>query len=108
MLADTIDQDELATGKRKEGVYYGAVTFMYKFSQAIIVFVLGIVLGAIGFNAELHEQAPQVAVSIGLILPTGALIAFGVARVFFKSYDLGRDKLEEIQRQIRIKNEGQQ
>ena len=106
MLADTIDQYELKTGERKEGVYYGTITFMYKFSQAIIVFLLGIVLTAIGFNAELKEQSHFVAVCIGLILPIGALLAFYFAYMFFKKYTLNRDKIEEIQKQIRQKKEG--
>lgn len=106
MLADTIDQYELKTGERKEGVYYGTITFMYKFTQAIIVFILGIVLTAIGFNAELKEQPHFVAVCIGLILPLGALLAFSLAYVFFKKYELSRGKVEEIQKLIRLKKEG--
>ena len=30
MVADTIDVDELATGERKEGLYYGCMTLCYK------------------------------------------------------------------------------
>jgi GPH family glycoside/pentoside/hexuronide:cation symporter len=105
MLADTIDVDELRTGTRKEGVFYGTVTFMYKLSQAVVVLALGIILGAVGFNAELAEQPHGVAVAIGLILPVGSIVAFSCAYLFFKNYSLDREKIKEIQKQIDMKKE---
>jgi len=100
MLADTIDVDELKTGKRKEGVFYGTITFMYKFSQAIVVLILGFVLGAIGFDADLPVQPHGTGTAIGLILPIGSFIAFAGAYAFFKKYRLDRDKIKAIQNQI--------
>jgi len=103
MLADTIDVDELRTGTRKEGVFYGTVTFMYKLSQSVVVLALGIIMGAIGFNAELAEQPHGVGTAIGLILPIGSLVAFSFSYLFFRHCSLNREKIKDIQRQIDIK-----
>ena len=52
------------------------------------------------------RSALALAVCIGLILPLGALLAFSLAYVFFKKYELSRGKVEEIQELIRLKKEG--
>ena len=44
MIADTIDEQELKSGKRMEGVFYGGLTFSYKLSQAFAIFILGFLL----------------------------------------------------------------
>ncbi len=101
MLTDTLDVDEYHTGKRKEGVYYGAITFTYKLSQALIVFLAGIVMTFLGFDPELPKQLPHVSASLGYLLPIGFLCAFVPAILIFRKYTLTKEKIREIQEKIR-------
>jgi GPH family glycoside/pentoside/hexuronide:cation symporter len=57
MLADVIDADELATGKRKEGAYTAAFTFAFQVGSGITVALVGVALELSGFRAN-QEQTP--------------------------------------------------
>jgi len=50
MLTDIYDVDEIMTGERREGIYSGFTTFLRKFASGIAVLILGIGLGALGFD----------------------------------------------------------
>ncbi len=56
MVADTLDLEELETGISPAGIYYGALTLFYKLSQAIAIFILGMVLDWVNFNPEVVVQ----------------------------------------------------
>lgn len=63
------DVDEVVTNRRREGVYAGAMTMAGKLVRASIVFVLGVILSAYGFESKSHIQ-PQSAIDAinGIIL----------------------------------------
>jgi sugar (glycoside-pentoside-hexuronide) transporter len=50
MLGDVIDEDEIASGERREGVYAGFFTFLRKLGGASGVAVAGVVLQMAGFE----------------------------------------------------------
>lgn len=52
MIPDCIEVDELKTGKRREGMFFGVLSFVQKASVAIAMALSGIVLEATGFNPE--------------------------------------------------------
>src|SRR5690606_10192207 len=66
MVADTIDVEELRSGVRREGIYYGCMTLGYKLSQSITIFLLGILLDVIKFDANLPVQSESTILSMGL------------------------------------------
>jgi GPH family glycoside/pentoside/hexuronide:cation symporter len=49
MLGDVIDEDELETGERREGMYVGFFTFLRKIGGATAVLLMGLVLELSGF-----------------------------------------------------------
>ncbi len=58
ILPSVTDVGELITGKQQAGVYAGAMTFIRKLVQAIVLAVFGGVLGAIGYKAGV-VQSPE-------------------------------------------------
>lgn len=58
MIPDSVEVDEYKTGERREGLYYGLITFIQKISAAIALLIGGIVLDAIGYVPNV-EQTPQ-------------------------------------------------
>lgn len=122
MIADTVDKDAYYTGIRKEGVFFGCATFMFKLSQALSVLFVGVLLDLIGFTAPQPEPiiVPEIdkiiteidtiisefdaaaiaeaAASrtqytlLGIILPVGLLISFIFALIFIKKYKLDRNE----------------
>jgi len=103
MVADTIDFDELRSGQRAEGLYYGSLTLYYKASQAIAIFLIGILLDLIRFDASLPVQTDVTTLSLGLVLAIGSLLSFGLSYLSLRSYDLDEGKVQAIQAKIGVK-----
>jgi glycoside/pentoside/hexuronide:cation symporter, GPH family len=57
MLADICDEDELITGKRREGSYQAVYNWWWKIGMAGGFLVSGILLRATGFNEKLAVQS---------------------------------------------------
>lgn len=105
MLIDTIDVDEYETGKRKEGIIFGCMTFFYKLSQAITMFVLGLYLDLIGFDASVGMQTETIEALLGYSMPVGLFISLAVTIWCFSKYSLNKEKVLEIQKKLKEKHE---
>lgn len=68
MLPDVIELDELETGQRREGVFFGFFVFLQKSALALGTFLVGQVLAAAGYQAS-------VAGSGEIAQPESALLA---------------------------------
>ncbi len=49
--SDVVEVDEFKTGLRREGLYFGVISFCRKFSVALAMWLIGIVLSQIGYTA---------------------------------------------------------
>ncbi len=72
MIADVVEVDEFKTGKRREGLYYGVVTFVQKMGSALSLLILGQVLEQIGYVPNTTQSAP---VLLGLRILFGPVLA---------------------------------
>ncbi|WP_392563539.1 MFS transporter [Orbus wheelerorum] len=57
------DIDEVLTGRRREGIYAGAMTMAGKLMRATVVFILGLVLSHFGFKSGILETQPDSAIN---------------------------------------------
>lgn len=97
MTADTIDYEEHKKGFRSEGIYYGCMTFGYKITQSIVLFIVGILLDVIKFDDGLLVQTEFTSIMLGLILTIGSTLALTAALVSYKKYNLSKEQIEKIQ-----------
>ncbi|MGC1479531.1 MAG: MFS transporter [Chthoniobacterales bacterium] len=72
MLPDTIEYDELQTGRRREGVFYGFFVFLQKLALALGTFIVGQALATAGYISSGPGQAAPVQ-------PDSALTAIRIA-----------------------------
>ena len=54
--ADVVDYDERVTGERKEGIYFAAWAFVRKSAFGIATMLVGLLLGAIGFEPNVEQS----------------------------------------------------
>ena len=86
MLGEVIDEDELATGERREGIYVGFFMFLRKLGGGVAVAGIGLVLDLCGFDGSLpREQQGELALtairaSTALVPAVFLLLAVQVAR----------------------------
>ena len=95
MIADTIEYAELKTGQRSEGLIFSSQTFMVKFSNALTSWVMGVILTATGFVANMGQSAAALQ-GIHIIISLFPFIACAIAIVPMFFYPLTEKKHAEI------------
>lgn len=107
MLADTVDEHELVTGKRQEGVFFAASGFSAKATSGLGAIIAGLGLNAIHWPTGAHirtaaDVPPETIVHLGILF--GPFVAaFGlVCLLFYARYDLTRERhaaiIDELER----------
>lgn len=59
MLPDVIELDELQTGQRREGIFYGFFVFLQKLGVSLGIALSNFALGAAGYDQALGQQQPE-------------------------------------------------
>jgi len=100
MKADLPDADEVETGARREGSYYGAVMAGEKLSFVIIGVSTSIVLGTlIGYVAgQPKPEFMNMGIRIGMVAFTALYAA--ILLIFLRMYPLGKERVHEISTKI--------
>ncbi|MEM9539062.1 MAG: MFS transporter [Cyanobacteria bacterium P01_E01_bin.42] len=91
MLPDAIDLDELKSGQRRDGLFYGFLVQLQKLGVAVALFLVGIVLDWSGFIASSPENPnpvqPELAITtirwMSAGFPTIALVAGLILTAFY-------------------------
>ncbi len=108
ILPDVIEWDELRTGRRQEGIYYGIRTLIRKLTGALVIFITLQVLGWSGYQPP-PEDVLQVTQPDSALLAIRLMVSFiGVAILFGTiiiawSYPLSREKYMRIQKLLKVK-----
>src|SRR5438046_10160847 len=53
MLGEVVDEDDLETGERREGTYYGLFMFVRKLAGSLAVWLALTLLGVLGYERDL-------------------------------------------------------
>jgi Na+/melibiose symporter-like transporter len=99
MLADVIDEDELETGERKDGVYASAWLFTIKTANAAVALVVGFALDVSGFVAG-QELVPVANITLRGIVAWMPLAAFAGGVFLLRSYTLDESGHGRIRREL--------
>ena len=111
MIPDVIELDELQTGQRREGIFYGFMVLLQKFGLAFGLFLVGNTLQAYGFKetvagqSSLPIQPESALLAIRIVvgpIPTVCLIV-GLVLVYF--YPITREMHAEIMLKLQEKRE---
>jgi Na+/melibiose symporter-like transporter len=100
MLADTMDEGELRTGKRQEGMYASAVSFTGKAVSGVGSFLAGIALDLIAFpRTAVDGVAPSVdpekIFALGVVVGPVLMVLWLCALIFLSRYRITRERHAE-------------
>jgi GPH family glycoside/pentoside/hexuronide:cation symporter len=95
MLGDVIDEDELETGERRDGLFAGGFTFVRKLGGASGVAAAGFVLEAAGFAAG-RPQSESALLAIRLLTAVLPALCLAAAIAIARGYPLTRERHAEV------------
>lgn len=103
MMADIADEHELTTGRRQEGIFFGASSFAAKAAAAFGHLVAGVALDVIEFpaQAEAGSVAAEKLTQLGLLNGPVMAVVMGMGVLYFMRYDLSRARHEDILKLLR-------
>jgi len=96
MLPDVIDEDELETGERREGLYNGSFTFLRKVGGATAVLLAGLVLQLAGYDGELERQPESAVTAIRVMMGVVPAVLLGASAWLARRYPMSREAHREI------------
>jgi GPH family glycoside/pentoside/hexuronide:cation symporter len=92
MLADVVEESEMSTGRREEGLFFAARTFAGKATSGIGALIAGIALDVIHFpkSAAPGDVPPDVIFKLGVIYGPSLMILYFLALWCITYYRIGR------------------
>ncbi len=92
MLADLVEHTEVRTGRRNEGVFFSALTFIRKTNQGIGAFLAGLMLQAVAFpyGAEPPDVPVASLTQLGTLLVPSQWVLWAVMLGALAFYRLDR------------------
>jgi len=109
VLSDVIDEDELNTGARREGMYFGINGFIIRFAFTIQGLATGLILGATGYIAaadavQFPVQPPLALLGIRMLVAGMPLVACLLVIFCLERYPLHGQRLVHLrQRQAELR-----
>src|SRR6266568_468674 len=100
MLADVADEDELRTGQRREGLFFGLLSFGEKIAAGAALLAAGVLLDAfVGFVPGVAPTEAAV-LRIGLLYAALPAVILAAAALSAAGYRLDRRSVLEVQEQL--------
>jgi glycoside/pentoside/hexuronide:cation symporter, GPH family len=102
MMAEVIDEYELSSGTRQEGLFFSALSFAYKCTTGIGMLVAGLLLNMIAFPKQAAVEAvPQEAIyKLGLIGGPLLLIFYWLSILLIRYYPITNARYKSIREQL--------
>ncbi|MBN2223675.1 MAG: MFS transporter [Deltaproteobacteria bacterium] len=101
ILPEIIDSDELTSGTRREGAYFGIAFLIFKISIALAPFITGTVLAHIGYIPDV-PQTQQTLLGIRLLVGAFPSAFFVLGFIFLWIFPLNKRNCEQIVQKLSV------
>ncbi|MEM0481548.1 MAG: MFS transporter [Nitrososphaerota archaeon] len=99
LIPDVIDEDEVKTGFRREGVYLGMATFIDRFALGLTGVSTVIIFSLSGFTPGTTPPLPVI-LSMRTLTAAIFIIALACFLIAMKFYPLSVDKVDDVKRTL--------
>jgi Na+/melibiose symporter-like transporter len=102
MIADVVEDSQLKTGRRSEGLFFAASSFIEKAVSGIGVFASSLLLGLVGFpaHAEPGHVDPSIVLRLVLIFVPLQTALYAVTVLLLTRYRISRDSHQDNLRKL--------
>ncbi len=99
-IADVTDEDEVKTGVRREGMYFGVNGFMIRLGISINAAIMGPIMVKTGYDANLAVQPASAQMGFRVLMSFIPIAAIVIALAVLRYYPLDGKYLEEIKTKV--------
>ena len=98
IVSDIIDEDEVNTGIRREGAYYGTNALFMRFSTVFVFIAIGLVFSGFGWEEynPLINDPVDLANALKILIFVFPAIALAIAVISLFKYPLDGEKLKRV------------
>jgi GPH family glycoside/pentoside/hexuronide:cation symporter len=100
MSADTLDVDQVQSGRRQEGIYAGIEVFARKISTKVFLATVGPILAFSGYVENAATQTPGALLAIRLLIAVVPAVILLMGVILAWKYPLNREAHREVQIQL--------
>ncbi|MFX1480174.1 MAG: MFS transporter [Promethearchaeota archaeon] len=96
IIADVIDDDELKTGVRREGIFFGIANFFMRLSMILSILVVGTVFIQTGWDDYIENPGVNVQLGLRFLFVIVPGIALGVSLICLYFFPFTKKKVLEM------------
>ena len=100
IIADIIDEDELKTGLRREGTFYGIMLFFMRLAGVLTILTISLVFTSTGW--ETYDPNPNINVIFGLrvLIVIFPAIALGIMFICLYFFPFSKLRVMDIKKDL--------
>ncbi len=100
LLSDVVDEDELRTGTRREGMYFGINGLFIRLAGSIQAAVTALILTGTGYQADLAEQAAGAVIGLRALMTALPVAGMVIALAAMYYYPLHGARLDQVKAEV--------
>jgi len=101
VVSDIVDEDEVATGVRREAGYYGVNAFFLRFSNVIVILAIASVFSGVGWAEYTPNPGTDVIFGLRSLMFIFPAIALIISIIAMTQYPLHGEKLKNIKEKLK-------
>jgi GPH family glycoside/pentoside/hexuronide:cation symporter len=102
IISDICDEDEIISGVRSEGAYYGVNMFLMHLSTVFVFITISLVFTNVGWAVfEPEKVTPEVIFGLRALMFIFPAIALLIALLVIYKYPLDGERLEKVKEQLK-------
>lgn len=105
MIPDAVDDDELRTGERREGMFSAVYSWAFKLGVAGALLVAGYILEGTGFDASYDTQPPETLLLLRMLYTSLPAIGIIISMILIWMYPITEQKAYENQTELAHRKE---
>jgi len=110
MVGDVVEESQLATGRRSEGLFYAANTFMQKATSGVGVFMAGLLVAFVGLAPGTDPRGidPAIPMQLAMVYVPALLALYIGGACFLFFYRIDKESHDANVEELRIKTRQQE
>lgn len=101
IIADVIDEDELKTGVRREGTFFGVTNFFMRLSGVLSILTIGLVFSGFGWiDSSLYIASGDVVFGLRMLMFVFPTIAIGIMILALHFYPFSKKRVDDMKKDL--------